>query len=132
MKALRSRLRGNGTFSAMSGAVLTAGAAGFDSAFGLDAWLLLLVGIALAAYGVQIFLLARADDVRPAARFATAMDIAWVVSAAVVVIAFPTVMTATGRVTLVLVSLVVAGLAAGQARALHGLVAEETLALRRQ
>jgi hypothetical protein len=50
------------------------------------------------SYGWLIAELGRRDDPVPGARFATAMDIAWVVGAAIILIGFPSAMTTAGRV----------------------------------
>lgn len=121
MNTLQNLLKGNGAFSATSGLALLAGSPWLDESFGVAAWLLAIVGIGLIGYGIQITLLAQPSRAKAGGKLATAMDVVWVIGAGVILIAFPTAMTAAGRVALVGASLVVAGLAAGQAAALRKL-----------
>ena len=121
MKTLQNLLKGNGAFSAVSGAFLLLGSPVLDEAFGLDTWLLIVSGLGLIGYGVQIAQMGRAADATPGGRFATAMDLAWVAGAAVILIAFPTAMTTAGRLALLLATLAVAGFAIGQTMALRRL-----------
>lgn len=119
MDKLQKLLRGNGTFSAGSGLILLAGSPWLDVTFGLQTWLLAVVGVGLIAYGIQIFQMANATSAIAGGKFATAMDLGWVIGAALILLAFPTAMTAAGRVVLLIATLVVAALAAGQATALR-------------
>lgn len=121
LESLQKLLRGNGAFSVASGVVLLAGSPWLDAAFGVDGWLLAVVGAALIGYGIQITQLAKPERAVAGGRFATAMDLAWVAGAAVMLVVFPSAMTAVGRLVLLLATLVVAGLAVGQAGALRRL-----------
>ena len=123
MERLQKLLKGNGTFSAGSGLILLAGSPWLDATFGLQAWLLAVVGVGLIAYGIQIFRMASPASAIAGGKFATAMDLGWVLGAVLILLAFPTAMTAAGRVALLLATLVVAGLAAGQATALRRVAA---------
>lgn len=123
MKTLQNLLKGNGAFSAGSGALLLVGSPWLDSAFGLETWLLAATGIVLVAYGAQIAQLSRPDRAVAGGKFATAMDLGWVFGGAVILIGFPTALTTAGRVALLLATIAVAGFAAGQFRALRRLSA---------
>lgn len=112
-------LRANGAFSGGSGALLLIGAAALDDAFGLDAWLLVVCGVALLGYGTSLWLAARFAAAMPAVRFATIMDFGWVIGAAIILVGFPTAMTPTGRIALLAVSVVVADFALRQVSAMR-------------
>lgn len=114
MERLGLILNGNAMFSALSGAVLLLGAGPWEERLGIETWFLAVSGISLVAYGALLWWLARRPDVAAGARFATIMDAGWVLGAAVVLVGFPTVMTTTGRVALLVVSLVVLGFTAAQ------------------
>ncbi len=114
MGRLRLILKGNGVFSGLSGAALLPATGLWDAALGLDTWFLGVAGAALVAYGGVLWWLAGRQDVVAGVGFATIMDVAWVIGAAVVLIGFPTAMTTTGRVALLAVSVVVLGLAGAQ------------------
>lgn len=116
--SLGATLAANGLYSAVSGAILAFGSAALDSTVGLDAWFLALAGVSLVGYGVFIAWLGRRKDPTPGATFATAMDVAWIVGAAVILLGFPSVMTTTGRVALLIVSIPVTAFAVAQGRML--------------
>jgi hypothetical protein len=109
----------NGMFSAVSGTVLLVTSTSMDERLGLETWFLAVVGAVLIGYGWLIAELGKREDPRPGARFATAMDIAWVIGSAIVLIGFPSAMTTTGRVGLLMVSIPVAALALVQIRRLR-------------
>ncbi len=113
---LRKTIAANAVFSASSGAILLLGAGSFDGAFGLEAWLLVAVGASLVAYGAGLGIMVRLSPLRQTALTAAAMDFTWVGPAAVVLIGFETAMTTSGRVSLLLVSLIVGGFALAQVR----------------
>ncbi|NND02355.1 MAG: hypothetical protein HKN91_06160 [Acidimicrobiia bacterium] len=121
MTTLQKLLKGNGAFSATSGAALLFGAPWLNDSLGVHTWLLVVVGVGLLAYGIQIARLARPATAVVAAKTATMMDLGWVVVAVVLLVAVPQVMTTTGRVALALATAVVAALAAGQAATLRRL-----------
>lgn len=123
MNTLRNLMRGNAAFSVGSGLLLLGGSRLWSEPVGLPTWFLAASGIALAGYGSILAVLSRSRDVRPGAKFATAMDLGWVLGAAVVLIVFPNALNGAGRLALLLVSLAVAGFAAGQLTALRGLTA---------
>ena len=114
MEILRNVMRANALFSALSGAMLLFGGAIWDEAMGLEPWFMAAVGSALLAYGVLLVWLGSRPDAVGGIRFATIMDLAWVLGAGVVLAGFPTAMTTTGRIALLTVSLVVAGFASSQ------------------
>ena len=121
MKTLQNLLKGNGAFSAGSGALLLVGSPWLDSSFGLEAWLLAVTGVALIGYGTQLAQLSKSDSAVTGGKFATIMDLGWVIGSAVILVGFPTAMTTAGRVTLLLATLAVAGFAAGQIQSLRRL-----------
>lgn len=114
MQSLQRIIRANALFSAGSGGLVLVGAGLLDEVFGLESWLLGLVGISLISYGAALWTQSRRDNVRPLAKLAAMLDIDWVIAAAVILIGFPTAMTTAGRVALLGVSLVVAVFAAEQ------------------
>jgi hypothetical protein len=114
MKRLGYVVRSNAVFSGVSGLVLLAGAGALEETLGLEGWILALAGAALVQYGALLWLLAQRHSAVAAATFATVMDGGWVVGAAGLLLAFPTVMTPVGRSALLAVSVVVLGFAESQ------------------
>ena len=112
-------VQGNGIYSALSGAILAIGAPWLDTVSGVDAWVLAVVGVGLIAYGTLINRQATNADPVPVARFATAMDLAWLVGAAALLIGFPSVMTTAGKAILVAASVGVGAFAVLQFRELR-------------
>ena len=112
-------VQGNGIYSALSGAILAIGAPWLDTVSGVEAWVLAVVGVGLIAYGTLIYRQARNADPVPVARFATAMDLAWLVGAAALLIGFPSAMTTAGKAILVAASVGVGAFAALQFRELR-------------
>ncbi len=111
----------NAAFSAVSGAVLVAGATGLDSWLGVHAGVLVAVGAGLMVYAVQLFVWYRSPrGLRRGGRMAVAADVAWVLGA-VALIAFTDTLTAAGELALAAVSVVVAGFAAAQSAGLSRL-----------
>ena len=107
--ALATTMRYNGFFSASSGATAIATAIAIDRPFGLEPWLMAVIGIGLVGYGVQLMLWARNSSVlRLGAGIATVADAIWVVSAAIIILGFPSAMTDNGRIVLGVLSLLVA------------------------
>jgi hypothetical protein len=116
---LTTLLRANGVFSAGSGLALLSGAALLDDALGLEAWFLAMCGLTLIGYGGTLWKVAQADDPHPAGHFASIMDAAWVLGALMILLGFPSAMSALGRLSLLSVSAVVAGFAILQIRTLR-------------
>lgn len=112
-------LRANAVFSTLSGASLLMGSPILDTAVGLESWFLAATGAILVGYGALLGRLA-ATRPGPGTCFATIMDLAWVIGAALVLIGSPTAMTTTGRITLLALSVIVAGFAVEQVIALRG------------
>ena len=119
-KSLGITLGWNGLYSAVSGALLLAASRTLDTTLGLESWFLIVAGISLLGYGVLIAELGRREDPIPGARFATALDLAWLIAAVVVLIAFPNALTTSGRYALIAVSIPFAVFAFVQIRQLRG------------
>ena len=92
---LRASLRGNAVFSAVSGIVLIAGAAPLGTLLGVGApAVLLTVGVILVLYAGGLWWNARRPEVnRAEARIAVALDVAWVVLSAALLIFAPSLLT---------------------------------------
>lgn len=109
-------LAANALFSGASGLVLLLAADPAGAWLGVpETWLLRALGGGLVAFGAGLFLLARSD--RPGRGLvivASASDFAWVAASAVLLMAFPDVLSAAGRASVAGVALVVAGLGAAQ------------------
>lgn len=127
--SLTTSMRTNAVFSAISGLAAIGLALLFDRPLGLEPWLLGVLGIGLIAYGAQLAVWVRSERLTvPGARVATAADVAWVVSAVVILTAFPSAMSTTGRIVFAVVSLVVADLALMQGLGLRQVGRTETAA----
>ena len=120
--SLTTSMRANAVFSAISGVAAIGLAVFADRGLGLEPWLLGVLGIGLVVYGIQLTIWVRSARLTvPGARIATAADAAWVVTAAVILTAYPSAMDTTGRIVLAVVSLVVADFAIMQALGLRRL-----------
>ena len=110
---LRSILRENSLFSVTSGAVSALASGWLDGRLGIDAWILVGVGVGLVVYGVFVFLSVR-DDRKLSAigRMAVGGDIAWVVLSLVLIASGA--LTPTGNIATAVLAGVVAIFAAGQ------------------
>lgn len=122
---LETSLRLNAGFSILSGLAAVSLGAMSDAPFGLAPWFLIVLGLGLVLYGVQLAVGSRNPDRRPAVgRFAVAADSAWVIGAAVVLLFVPDALDGAGRVVLLLATLVVADLAIVQYLGLRRIAAE--------
>lgn len=109
----------NALFSAGCGLVLLGFAPALRGLVGVPAWLAAGLGVGLLAFaGVLLWILAGPARLVAGGRAAVIADLGWVGGAALVLVGFPSLLTTSGNVALVVVTLVVAALAAGQA---HGL-----------
>lgn len=106
--SLGMTLAWNGLYSAVTGAVLLISFRTFDATLGVESWFLVVAGASLIGYGVLIAELGRRENPVPAAWFASAMDIAWVVGAVVTLVGFPNALTNSGRWALIFASIPVA------------------------
>lgn len=113
--SLDTSLRLNAGFSVLSGlAAVTLGVVS-DEPLGLAPWFVIVLGLGLVLYGVQLVVGTRDPGRRHVVgRFAIAADSAWVVGAAVVLLFFPGALDAVGRVVLLVATLIVAELAVTQ------------------
>ena len=120
---LRASLRGNAVFSAVSGIVLIAGAAPLGTLLGVGApAVLTTVGVILVVYAGGLWWNARRPEVnRAEARIAVALDVAWVVLSAALLIFAPSLLTPAGRWIVAAVAVCVAGFAILQSFGLRAL-----------
>jgi uncharacterized protein YndB with AHSA1/START domain len=113
--ALTSAVSVNAVFSAVSGLVLVAGAPTMSGWFAVDGRLLTGIGAGLIGFAALLGrLLAEPRRLAPGAWWVLTADIGWVVGALVLLVAFPTVLSSGGRITLAAASVVVAAIASGQ------------------
>ena len=86
---LRYALYGNSIFSFVSGVIFLLFSKAMAGFLGLSAsWIILVLGLGLIVYGVEIYLAARSEPVnRDIAKFAVYADLAWVFGSAVLIFA---------------------------------------------
>lgn len=107
-------MTGNAVFSALTGLVVAFGSGRLDDWLGVDARLLVLLGVGLVVYALDLVWSTRSPDrLAIGGRVAVAADAGWVVGA-VALVAATDVLTPSGETDLVVVTLVVAGLAVAQ------------------
>lgn len=100
---LTTTLGANALFSGLSGVLLTIGAVPMADWLGIPIWISVAVGVGLMAFSAQVAMTAR--DPQPAAvRMVIISDVAWVVSAVVLIALFPGSMSDQGLVALGLVT----------------------------
>ena len=120
---LHRALIGNALFSAASAVALIALAAPLADALELPAWLLVAIGAGLVPFAVLVRRVAR--DPHPSmVRSIIGADIAWVVTAAVVLLAFSTSMAPAASIALAIVTVAVADFAILQWVGLRRMAAE--------
>jgi hypothetical protein len=113
-RLLKTAMKGNALVSAVTAAILMAGASGLDSWSGVNPWVLAGVGLGLLTYAVDLVWWARSSRwLRLGGRIAVVADIGWVVGA-VLLIALTEVLTGPGETVLAILSAVVAAFAAAQ------------------
>ena len=113
--SLKTTLRLNAAFSALSGIAALVLAAVLDEPLGLAPWLMAALGVGLVLYGVELAIGTRAPERHAAVgRFAVVADTAWVVAATLVLLFAPDVLDGAGRVVLLVATLMVAELAITQ------------------
>jgi hypothetical protein len=88
MNLLTRTLAVNATFSGTTGVVLTVGASPVSEWLGIPMWVSLLIGIGLAVFAVIVMRVAR-EPTRSSAIQVIGADVAWVVGAATIIVAFP-------------------------------------------
>ena len=118
-----ARFRGNAVFSAVSGIVLIAGAAPLGTLLGVGAPAVLpAVGVVLVLYAGGLWWNARRPKVdRAEASIAVALDVAWIVLSAALLIFAPSLLMPAGRWLVAAVAVCVAGFAIVQALGLRAL-----------
>jgi hypothetical protein len=113
--SLTTALRVNAAFSALSGIAALVLGAMFDEPLGLARRVMVVIGLGLVLYGLQLGIGTRDPERRTAVgRFAVAADTAWVAGAAFVLLFTPDILDGAGRVVLLVATLVVAELAMTQ------------------
>ena len=122
-RLLRASLRGNAAFSALSGIVMIAAAAPLGALMGIAApYLLPAAGAVLILYSGTLWWNARRPEVsRAEARIAAALDVAWVVLSAVLLLVAPSLLAPAGRWLVAAVALCVAAFAVLQVLGLRAL-----------
>lgn len=103
---LRNTLYGNSLFSFASGIVALLFSRAIASFLGISAsWVLLVLGLGLIVYGIEIFLAARAEPLnRGIATFAIYADFAWVLASAVLIFANLAPLTTAGKWTIAILA----------------------------
>lgn len=117
---LTGSLWANAAFSATSGATLVLGRSGLGQWLGLPEAVVVVVGLGLVLFAATVALVARRRS-RREVQAVIAADAAWVIGAAVVLAAFPDVLSAVGAWALAGVSIVVLDLAIAQSLGLRRL-----------
>lgn len=113
--SLTTALRVNAVFSVLSGVSALVLAIVAEAPLGLAPWVVAVVGLGLVAYGVQLAAGTRDPERRAdVGRFAVAADTAWVLGAAFILVVAPDVLDRSGRIVLLLATIVVAELAITQ------------------
>lgn len=107
----------NAVFSGSSGLALVVATDPVGTWLGVpDGRILLALGLGLLAFSAGLFLLARSPrSSRPFVMAATVSDGAWVLGSAVLLVAFPDLLTPAGNLTVGAVAVVVAALGGAQA-----------------
>ena len=84
---LRNALFGNSIFCSTSGLAFVIFAKPIAAFLGLSAsWIILVLGIGLVLYGVEVFIIARRETIDEAfAKFVIGADIAWVVGSVILI-----------------------------------------------
>ena len=86
---LRTVLKVDGTFSAVSGVLFVVGAGPLAAFLGLNAtWPLLVIGISLLLYGADLWYFATREQLNPAwVKVSIALDVAWIVASWLILLA---------------------------------------------
>ena len=113
MRLMRTALAINALFSGATGTVAATRADHLSTRLGVEAWMLVGLGIGLIGFAVGVALIAGSGSPRRAIGVVVA-DIAWVAVALPIAITGPGSITGTGRGALAIVTAIVAGLAASQ------------------
>jgi len=111
---LRWALTGNGLFSITSGLITAAFASQLSNLMGANSVALVLVGVGVVGFGVVTLINARRQPINLAeAKLTIFADVSWVLGAAVIIL-IPGLMTTSGKLLLIGVSIVVGAFAAIQ------------------
>jgi hypothetical protein len=111
---LRSALTANAAFSALSGVALTLGASPLSDLLGVPTWSALIVGVGLLPFAAAVAVISR-DPQPQAVPMVIVADLVWVITAALLIIGFPGLMSTAGLWSLGIATIVVADLMIGQA-----------------
>ena len=121
---LHRSIAGNAAFSIASGLGLALFAMPLGDLAELPTWLLVVVGVGVALFGVSLAAPLRTGPAtRELGAFAAAADVGWVVGA-VILLAVPTAMSSSGRWLLAALTLVVAGFAVAELVGLRRMAAQ--------
>lgn len=115
-RLLRTALRGNGIFSALSGGLLLVASRPLAEWLGVSsAAALLVLGIILLLYAVDLFWVTTGENLSlPFAWFAIIMDVIWVIGSIILLVIDPLGLTVAGKWAIGLVAEVVALFAIAQ------------------
>lgn len=109
-RLLRNALTANAAFSLLSGLVLTLFAGPLADWLGIPLWIAVVFGIGLIGFAISVYTIAR--NPKPGlVRQVIVSDVAWVVGAGMLLVAFPDALSSEGRWALLVVTLVVADFA---------------------
>lgn len=112
---LRKALYANAAFTAVCSLVAIVGASSIGDSFGVEPWVMVLVGAGLLGWAALVSFFARREETRRnEAWLVIAGDELWVIGVIVLLAAFPDALTNTGKLWLAILTLVVATLASVQ------------------
>jgi len=115
MTMLRKALYANAAFTAVCSLVAIVGASSIGDSFGVEPWVMVLVGAGLLGWAALVSFFARREETRRnEAWLVIAGDELWVIGVIVLLAAFPDALTNTGKLWLAILTLVVATLASVQ------------------
>ena len=127
---IRRALKANAIFSAVSGLVLAAGAVPMSDLIGAPTWLTLVVGIGLLPWAALVWRYSTRDEIRTAEAWSVVVgDEIWLVGTIVLLLMYPTALTAEGNALAAVVGLIVAAFAVAQMmgiRAMKGRTVQAT------
>jgi len=113
---LRGALYANSVFCFTSGLAFTLFSKPISTFLGLSAvWIILVLGVVLCLYGIEVFILARRGSVNEGlAKFAIGADIAWVIGSAILIFTNLVAFTTPGKWAIAAIADIVLVFAIGQ------------------